>query len=457
MAIINYRLRSRVDKNVSIYIVLSLGRDKRYQTLTGFYINPKDWKENKKNSFKQLGFPKNSKLAEIKDIKNSLIRLSGFIDTAINDAQSKGELINVNWLKNQIDICFDRKEEEKEKNNSLVDYIQKIIDDADTKVLQGGKMGLSKSRVKGYITFKGVIERYQKYIKTEIDFKNIDINFEEGFRNWLIKKQEYSINYAGKNFDNLKAVCNDANRKGKVVNNHAGHLQSFSESKDDRNIVTLSFAELDVIENLSHLSISMENVRKWLLFGCEIGQRGGDLLNITENNFRTNEIGNKYIDVQQQKTGKNVTISVTNKIEQIIKAGMPYKISTQKFNEYLKGLCEIAEINEQIKGSAYNEKKKRKVTKLYAKYNLITSHVCRRSFSTNYYNTGIPTPTLMKITGHSKEALFLTYIGEKENKDDNADLMREYAEIMEKKRKEQKEKEKKEKKAQMKVVNKKAN
>ena len=44
--------------------------------------------------------------------------------------------------------------------------------------------------------------------------------------------------------------------------------------------------------------------------------------------------------------------------------------------------------------------------------------------------------------------------GEKEDKDANANLMLEYAEIMEQKRKEQKEKEKMEKKTNMKVIKK---
>jgi len=446
MAAINYRLRSQADKNVSIYIHLTLGRGKVFETPTGFYINPKYWKKGNK-----YGFPKNSNLAEIKNIKSALLKLSSFIDKAINSANENRELIDTKWLKKQIDICFDRIKEEV-KSNLLTDYIQNIIDNADTKVLQGGKIGLSKNRVKGYVTFKGIIKKYQKHIKKEIDFKDIDINFEEDFRSWLLKKQGYSVNYAGKNFDNLKAVCNDAIRKGRDVNDHVTHLQSFTESKDDNEVITLSFDELEIISNLNDLSTSLENVRKWLLLGCEIGQRGGDLLNITEKNFITRN-GIKYIDVTQQKTGKNVTIPVREKVEEILKTGLPYKISMQKFNTYLKDLCQIAEIDEPTKGKVYDPETKRKVSKLYPKYQLIASHICRRSFSTNYYKQ-IPTPVLMTITAHSKESLFLTYIGEKEDKDANANLMLEYAEIMEQKRKEQKEKEKQSGKAKMKVIKK---
>lgn len=37
-------------------------------------------------------------------------------------------------------------------------------------------------------------------------------------------------------------------------------------------------------------------------------------------------------------------------------------------------------------------------------------HTARRSFATNMYKSGIPSITLMKITGHLTESSFLKYI-----------------------------------------------
>jgi integrase len=53
---------------------------------------------------------------------------------------------------------------------------------------------------------------------------------------------------------------------------------------------------------------------------------------------------------------------------------------------------------------------------MYEKCDLCSSHVGRRSFATNNYGGPIPTSFLKYITGHSTEAMFLTYIG-KSNKD----------------------------------------
>jgi integrase len=57
----------------------------------------------------------------------------------------------------------------------------------------------------------------------------------------------------------------------------------------------------------------------------------------------------------------------------------------------------------------------RKKTDIFKKWELVSSHIGRRSFATNLYGK-IPTTYLIYVTGHSTETMFLTYIG-KSNKD----------------------------------------
>ena len=57
----------------------------------------------------------------------------------------------------------------------------------------------------------------------------------------------------------------------------------------------------------------------------------------------------------------------------------------------------------------------RKVSGNYRKCDLVSSHIGRRSFCSNFYGI-IPTPLLINISGHGSEAMFLTYIG-KSSKD----------------------------------------
>ncbi len=98
----------------------------------------------------------------------------------------------------------------------------------------------------------------------------------------------------------------------------------------------------------------------------------------------------------------------------------PYSFTDQKYNDYIKNVCELAEISQLVFGSIQKEMEKdskiyRKQEGFYKKWWLVTSHIGRRSFATNFYGT-IPTSLLINVTGHSSVVMFLNYIG-KSNKD----------------------------------------
>jgi len=430
MATVQFRLRSNVNKNVSIKVRLLSGKSLDLEFNTGFTINPKDWS-------KDTARPKQNN-TENKLIFNNLKKLESFIFENLNKDLGAGILIDNYWLQNQTNDCFKRVE--KVDTGLVINHIQHIIDNANTRKIKGrAKLGISISRVKGYQTFLKVFEEFQTFTKKQYHFLDINKPLIDRFTNWLINTKKYSVNYAGKQLDNLKTVCLDAQKNEIQTNAYIEKIEGFSESKEDRFIVTLSFEELEQIRTTKIENPALNNARNWILLGCEIGQRGGDLLDITKNDFRYNTNGNIYLDITQKKTGKSVTIPIVNpNIIDLIKNDFPHKISTQKLNEYIKKVCKISKIDEVIQGKRLNPQANkdnpetmRKILGFYPKHELVTSHAFRRSFATNYYKK-MPTPILIAITGHSKESLFLQYINASEDKDANADLFRTFYEQMNK-------------------------
>ena len=65
----------------------------------------------------------------------------------------------------------------------------------------------------------------------------------------------------------------------------------------------------------------------------------------------------------------------------------------------------------------------RKENGIYKKWELVSTHIGRRSFATNHYGK-LPTPVLMSATGHTTEKMFLAYIGK--SSIDNAEILRSY-------------------------------
>jgi integrase len=132
-----------------------------------------------------------------------------------------------------------------------------------------------------------------------------------------------------------------------------------------------------------------------------------------------------FIEIETQKTGQNVVIPMHPQVKEILEKrnGFPKTLSDQRFNEYIKEVCEITKLNEPTEGSRINPKTKRKVISVYPKYELVTSHICRRSFASNLYGK-LPNMVIMGITGHQTEAQFLKYI--KITPKENAKKLQEY-------------------------------
>lgn len=329
-----------------------------------------------------------------------------------------------NWLKNTVHNYFNPTTEEI-RSDLITDCITYVIETANVRENSKKGLGLSKSRINSYKNLLNIIKKYQKG-KTPIKVKDIDIRFGKNFLNWLINNEHYSESYARKKVDDLKTVCRDAEIDGIKTSTQLSKVKGGKPQTE--HIIYLSPNELEKIENTHLVSSALQNARKWLLFGCHIGQRGSDLLTITKKNF-INRQGLEVIELQQKKTGKNITIPILEKTKEILEDGLPKKISIQNLNNYFKDICKIAGIDQPTKGSKivmvdkngkeipkdekgnYIEKGvKRTISGIYPKYQLISTHVCRRSFATNLYGK-LPTALIMQITAHSTEKMFLKYIG----------------------------------------------
>ena len=285
---------------------------------------------------------------------------------------------------------------------------------------RNGSLGLSENSIRNLKRFYILIKEFEGQINMTIMLKEIDHMLVHTLKEWLLTEKAYSLNNAGLQLKLLKMICKEAERMSIPVNPYTRHIESFTQKSKDRVLQTISFEEIQKIKALKELPSTLENARKWMLIGLYIGQRVSDLLDLKPSQLRFIESG-VYIDINQQKTDKYVTVGVVDKeVIQILKQRFPYAISAQLFNRQIKQICQIAGINNMVSGYKLCPKTRRKRLGTHPKYSLISSHDLRRSFATNYFGK-IETPILMQITGHSKESTFLSYIGTQINKDTYAD------------------------------------
>jgi len=303
----------------------------------------------------------------------------------------------------------------------LLTQISNYIKQAPLRRLKrSGSLGLSNNSIRNLKRFYDLIQEFESDFGQSIMLDTIDHMLVNAFKEWLLTEKEYSLNNAGLQLKLLKMICKEAERMSINVNPYTRHIESFTQKSKDRVLQTISFEEIKKIKAIRDLPSTLENAKKWILIGLYVGQRVSDLLALKPLQLRFIENG-VYIDINQQKTDKYVTVGVVDKeVIQILKNNFPYPISAQLFNRQIKQICQIAGIYEMVSGYKLCPKTRRKRLGTHPKYSLISSHDLRRSFATNYFGK-IETPILMQITGHSKESTFLSYIGSQVNKDTYAD------------------------------------
>ena len=412
MAKIKFMLQSKSDAS-NIYVRYSINRTLSLKRKVGLLIDYRDWNPKKEQSDKKHN--------DARNLNISLSKLKTHLEVSYNTAITSGTAFTGEWLQQQIDLF--NKSKPIVELDILTNYVQKFINEAPFKQNQQKELGLSTGRVANLKLFKKTIIRYEdeKFNSKSILIKDIDLKFVENYKLWLFGKG-YSTNYVGKNIANIRTICLDASRNDVETSPQIKNIKGISENKPPEQIIYLSEEEQQDIKNTVLTREALINARKWLLLGCLIGQRGGDLLSITDKNIKDLN-GIKLIELKQQKTGKLVAIPLLPDALEIIESGLPYKISLTKFNEYLKDVCKEAGINTPTIGRKKESNNAPTVKKEFKKHELISSHVCRRSFATCFYGR-IPTPILMNITAHGTEKVFLKYIGKTTY--DNAYQMLEY-------------------------------
>ncbi|MDI1257119.1 MAG: phage integrase SAM-like domain-containing protein [Flavobacterium sp.] len=408
MATINFLYRSKKPlANLSLRLLYRYNEtDLVFGANTKYEVSKEYWSKQHKQKR-----PKDIEIVnEQTKVKTELNKLENYILAAYKTTDAKA--INKEWLQNQVDLYYNPVQHAKATPTALIEYIDFYIDYR--------KHELKEGLIKKLKVTKHKVERFQVFRKKIILLKDVNDSFKNEFVDYC-KSEKYSQNTIERDLAYIKTFCKHARYLGLETSPQLDGLRMDKEKTDS---IYLSLEELKKIQEIekSKLTESLENARDWLIISCFTGQRISDFMRFTDTQIRK-ENGKTFIEFTQKKTGKTMIIPLHSKVIEILdkKDGkFPYSISDQKYNEYIKTVCRIGEINDKISGSKKSETEEnskvyRKESGIFEKWELVTSHIGRRSFATNHYGK-IPTSFLIAATGHSTEVMFLKYIG-KSNKD----------------------------------------
>lgn len=346
-------------------------------------------------------------------VNDLLANLATVCRTAYNKEIAQGIPTNP-VLKTHMDAYMYRhvrKEEKPRKDPGLFDLIDRFV---------SGEIGDKKASgtLQTYHTSRTHLQEFEKLTGTPVAFENITLEFKYAYVNFLskdrvvtrkekkVKVKKLSPNSIAKEIKILRTFMNMANELG-YTSNIAHKSKKFGVKGEQTDAVYLNERELrDLYKFDFNDNKRLEAVRDLFVFSSFVGLRYSDASSIKAENIVKID-GEDFIKVTPIKTGDPVTIPCNDIVLTIFqkyahhKNRLPATISNQKYNDYLKEVCEAAGLTET--GRLTTDLNK-------PLFECISSHTARRNFATNCYLAGMDSRMIRAVTGHKTEASFEKYI-----------------------------------------------
>lgn len=271
---------------------------------------------------------------------------------------------------------------------------------------------VSKNQVRDYRTLRKHLQNFASYSSQPICFQNMNLTFYNELMDYLsnkAKKPNGNIglltNSAGKIIRLLKGFINYEVAKENIsyIN-----LKSFKVVEEETYAIYLSEQELADIYRLNlQDDEQLEKIRDLFIIGCYTGLRYSDLMALNKGQI---DISNENIHLKQRKVHKSVIIPMIDYVPGLLEKyqyTLPH-FSNYLFNKRVKELGQRTQLTQKIE--IVRRKGNHTERTIHEKWELISSHTCRRSFCTNMYLSGFPAEELMRISGHKSPAAFMRYI-----------------------------------------------
>jgi hypothetical protein len=397
-----FKLKNVVDDIVPTLIIMKVYyRTKRYTYSTGEKIAPQYWNADDEHAIEK-GLPANIRSAN-SDINFILDQCRGNAIRLFDHYRIQKYIPNPEEYKKHMDKELNRKPPpEAPREPDFFAFVDEYIHQSSiTK-----KPGV----IRGYRDTRNKLVNFEQDTHYKLTFRSINLKFYYKFVDYLAKKGVGLNTIGQKHIKNLKAILHAADRRSISINKEVDDPE-FKKLSAETDKIYLTEDEVKLLYELDLTNNKrLDRVRDVFLLGCKTAKRFGDYSILRKEHLKEHE-GKFFIDMRMQKTGGRVVVPVSRIVLEILEKyefDLPRKITNQKTNNYLKELGKLAGIDAEEVYTEYVGLERKSVIK--KRFEMITTHTARRTGATNMYLAGIPSHSIMKLTGHKTEKEFLRYI-----------------------------------------------
>lgn len=409
---ISFRLEKRKDKNGNLPEEMPINADitfggKRIWYYSGYRIASGKWDE-KTQRVKRNNF--NSDDVSATDINQRLLKIASAVDETFSQLELHGEEVTPTTVREELKRILN---EEKSTRQTVAQVYQLLIDEREKEL----KVSPTTAQwTKGTLTKHKTMLRHLNEFKSGLFFEDVNDDLLARFELFLIGKG-LSNNYTHQSMKTIKGFFNWATKKGMNRNMaYQAYSQRFhDETKSDStiNLYALTDEELTAIQTFPTSRSAIDRARDIFVFACYTGLRFSDVISL-----RWSNINGDILDVVSKKTNHRQRFALASEAMHIL-TKYPKSpdeedpcifppISNQKYNAHLKVVGKLAGMTGDWITEKQSGREKTRIVR--PKYELLTSHVARRTFVTMCLRKGMSPEDIRAVTGHTTADMMMKYV-----------------------------------------------
>lgn len=387
---IRYNLQKKNNPHSLIMLSIKWGTPDRIQKSVGLTIPTKNWDFNKcrvKNHIHSVSYNK------------ILNKIEEELSNLYHEQLSLGVIVSKNTLNDKFLDLRNNGVDENKKRLKFLDIFKKFELEYRVNGIRPAKKTIEK-----YHTTISKLTEYEKEKGTLLNFQEINEDFYNSFFDFLVGKGNNN-NTIGTDIRVLKTFMKWS--KNRKYHNTTEYEKFKVVNGITKNRTVLTKEELYRIEDYVPFSNEEEFAKLFILTNCSIGLRASDLLII----IRDYNVEMGVHGLIQKKTQQRQLIDldkkVLDRINRMKELYLPH-YTLARINKHMRIIAKKLGMNREE--NIPNQVGNTTVYNTVKRYELITSHVCRRTFVTLSLMKGEPIAKIMKFTGHKTLTSFQLYL-----------------------------------------------
>jgi integrase len=388
-------IQTYLDRPLQIYLKVNMSGS-RLQIYTKKRIEPKFW-------------DKDAQLANCKKMKTGCIEINNWLfdfKQQVNELCIALEKSKKRITRHHLQELLKEVSLPKLSHSTFSDYMDFFLENYRTRSGHPLKPGTHRK----YRVFLNHLNRYCEVNNLSPTLEQINIEFLLGFKYFSLHELNHTDNTVVKNLKVAKTFF------GFLIKNKKMEPMDFSSiktSETEGEIYTLNVDEIIQIQNTDFNNEKLNKVRDIFCFQCWTGQRISDIIKIKWEDIHINSNGEKMWKIISVKGEVRVSVPIIKRADSIIEKYVKWPqplpiISTQKINDYLKEIGKICGITRKVRKVKYYDGLIN--IEHVPFYEILSTHVARKSFITNSLILDIPERIIRNISKHKSERSFRRYV-----------------------------------------------